>query len=142
MSVQPEKIVHILSGISERIFFNLSSSYEKAGYKDLSPPQGAVLCALHNKMPESMTSISKKILRDRSTVTQIVKRLVANGYVEKFKNGQDSRISEILLTEKGRAARSAVIRSSRKMFLRIYKNTTFEERRILMSLLEKVDSGS
>lgn len=142
MSAQPEKIVHLLSGISERIFFSLSSSYEKEGYKDISPTQGAVLCALRNKIPESMTSISKKIFRDRSTVTQLVKRLVANGYVERFKNIKDTRVSEIVLTEKGKAARSAVVRSSRKMFARIYKNTTFEERRILMSLLEKVDSGS
>ncbi|RHX86967.1 MarR family winged helix-turn-helix transcriptional regulator [Leptospira stimsonii] len=142
MSVEPEKIVHLLSGISERIFFSLSLSYKKEGYKDISPTQGAVLCALRNKMPESMTSISKKIFRDRSTVTQIVKRLVANGYVERFKNVEDSRISEIVLTEKGKAARAAVIRSSRKMFTRIYKHTTFEERRILISLLEKIDSGS
>ncbi|PJZ55679.1 MarR family transcriptional regulator [Leptospira barantonii] len=142
MSAQPEKIVHLLSGISERIFFSLSLSYEKEGYKDISPTQGAVLCALRNKIPESMTSISKKVFRDRSTVTQIVKRLVANGYVERFKNVQDSRISEIVLTEKGKAARSAVVRSSRKMFTRIYKHTTFEERRILIALLEKIDSGS
>ncbi|PJZ51809.1 MarR family winged helix-turn-helix transcriptional regulator [Leptospira adleri] len=142
MSVQPEKIVHLLSGISERIFFSLSLSYKKEGYKDISPPQGAVLCALRNKMPESMTSISKKVFRDRSTVTQIVKRLVANGYVERFKNLEDSRISEIILTEKGKAARAAVIRSSRKMFARIYKHTTYDERRILISLLEKIDSGN
>ncbi|TGL82081.1 MarR family winged helix-turn-helix transcriptional regulator [Leptospira yasudae] len=142
MSVQPEKIVHLLSGISERIFFSLSLSYEKEGYKDISPPQGAVLCALRNQMPESMTSISKKIFRDRSTVTQLVKKLIAKGYVERFKSTKDSRVSEIVLTEKGKAARSAVIRSSRKMFAKIYKNTTYEERRILISLLEKVDSGS
>jgi len=142
MSVHPEKIVHLMSGISERIFFSLSSSYKNEGFKDLSPPQGAVLCALGTKIPASMTFISRKILRDRSTVTQIVKRLVECGYVERTKNKDDSRVTEVILTEKGKTARAAVIRSSRKMFKRIYKNTTPEERKLLISLLEKIDSGS
>ncbi|WP_167881459.1 MarR family winged helix-turn-helix transcriptional regulator [Leptospira biflexa] len=120
----------------------MTSSYKKEGYEDITPPQGAVLCVLRNKTRETMTSISKQIYRDRSTVTQIVKKLEINGYVERDKNINDSRISEIFLTEKGKIARVAIIRSSRKMFSRIYKNTTFEERRFLISLLEKIDSGS
>ncbi|TGM34001.1 MarR family transcriptional regulator [Leptospira biflexa] len=142
MSIHPEKIIHLLSGISDRIFIHLTSSYKKEGYEDITPPQGAVLCVLRNKTRETMTSISKQIYRDRSTVTQIVKKLEINGYVERDKNINDSRISEIFLTEKGKIARVAIIRSSRKMFSRIYKNTTFEERRFLISLLEKIDSGS
>jgi DNA-binding MarR family transcriptional regulator len=142
MSVHPEKIVHLLSGISERIFFSLTSSYKNEGYDDLSPSHGAVLCAVGTKNPVSMTSIAQKILRDRSTVTQIVKALVSNGYAERSINPEDSRVMEVTLTEKGKAARVAVIRSSRKMFSKIYKKTSTEERRILISLLEKIDSGS
>ncbi|PJZ83059.1 MarR family winged helix-turn-helix transcriptional regulator [Leptospira harrisiae] len=142
MSAQPEKIMHLLSGISDRIFVNLTSSYKKEGYTDITPSQGAVLCALHNKVPQTMTSISQQVYRDPSTVTQIVKKLEVNGYLERRKNINDSRKTEIILTEKGKIARLAIVRSSRKMFTKIYKYTSFEERRLLISLLEKVNAGS
>ncbi|TGK33378.1 MarR family transcriptional regulator [Leptospira gomenensis] len=137
----PDRIAHIISGISDKIFLDLTLNYKKTNAPMITPPLGAVLCALSPGKTFSMKELARKSLRDPSTVTPIVAKLEKLEFIKRIKSPKDNRMFEVTLTPQGKQVRSSVVRASRKMFSKIYRNTSQEERRLLMNLLEKIDSG-
>ncbi|XDD49650.1 MarR family winged helix-turn-helix transcriptional regulator [Leptospira sp. WS92.C1] len=137
----PDRIAHIISGISDKIFLDLSLNYKKENVSMITPPQGAILCAMIPGKIFSMKELARKILRDPSTVTSIVVKLEKLEFIKRTKSSKDARMFEVTLTPHGTQIRSSVIRASRKMFVKIYRNTSYKERRTLMNILEKIDSG-
>lgn len=74
----------------------------EAGLKDLVPSHGDILLVLFAQKSVSMQELSRKIHRDPSTVTTLVKKLVKAGYVQTQKNDEDKRKTEVCLTRKGK----------------------------------------
>lgn len=80
----------------------LQDELKAAGYADLSTSHGDILTSLFRKDGKTVSEIARATHRTKSTVSVLVDRLVAGGYVEKRAHPQDSRAVGVWLTEKGR----------------------------------------
>jgi DNA-binding MarR family transcriptional regulator len=85
-----------------------------------------------------MKEISEGINRSKSTVTQLVDRLLIGGYVTKESNLEDKRFSYIVLTEKGLSIKKDFKEISENVIRAFFKDFTEEEADILLSLLDRV----
>lgn len=106
---------------------------------DIIPSHGNILTALYESNRKlTMKEISKKIGKDKSTVTSLVNRLINLGYVEKEKCSIDKRITYIRLTQKARDIEDTFNFISSQVKETAYSNFTEEEKQEFLRLLKKV----
>lgn len=82
--------------------------------------------------------LTQKISRQQPTVTVLIDKLVKLGYVERKKEGEDSRITLIYLTDKGKALEPVFEEISNKLKEIIYGGLKDEEKEQLEYQLEHV----
>lgn len=85
----------------------LTLCLHRAGLTDLVPSHGDILLHLFSHGPTPMQELAKAIGRDPSTVTALVRKLAAGGYVSTQKQEADRRVTKVLLTAKGKQLRGA-----------------------------------
>lgn len=85
------------------------------GMRGLATSHGDILAALFAEEPRTMLSLAEGIGRDPSTVTALVKKLVDAGYVTTYKNAQDRRVTEVVLTPKGYALQNGFDEISKEL---------------------------
>ncbi|KQT99683.1 MarR family winged helix-turn-helix transcriptional regulator [Sanguibacter sp. Leaf3] len=73
---------------------------------NLTHPQYLVMLALWQHGDLSMTSIASLVHLDPGTLTPLVKRLEATGYVARARGADDARVMVVSLTTEGAALRS------------------------------------
>lgn len=88
---------------------------EKSGLRGLAPSHGDVLVELLARKEISMSELSRRIERDPSTVTTLVKKLVAMGLAQTAKSSADRRSTMVFLTDKGRALEDDFVAISAQM---------------------------
>ncbi|WP_374008837.1 MarR family winged helix-turn-helix transcriptional regulator [Leifsonia sp. LS-T14] len=71
----------------------------------LTHPQYLVMLALWEQEPRSVKNLSDALALEPATLSPLLKRLEATGYVERRRNAADERALEVRLTERGRALR-------------------------------------
>lgn len=81
----------------------LSKCMQRSGLTGLVTSHGDILVQLFKEDGLSMGEIAQRIDRDPSTVTTLVKKLIASGYVKTERNPKDRRTTVVLLTNEGRA---------------------------------------
>lgn len=81
----------------------LAEQLDAAGLGELSPSHGDILAQLFAEEPLAMQDLARAIHRDPSTVTALVRKLAAAGYVETSKSLDDGRVMLVALTDEGRA---------------------------------------
>ncbi len=74
------------------------------GQSDLTPRQFVVLKAVAASDEPSQTTLVEKTGIDRSTLADIVRRLVAKGLLQRKRTRRDARMYAVRLTDKGLAA--------------------------------------
>ncbi len=65
-------------------------------------PQYLVMMVLWRDEPQTVGSLGERLLLDSSTLTPLLKRLEASGFVTRTRSTRDERVVDIALTEKGR----------------------------------------
>lgn len=85
------------------------------GYPMLSPTHGDVLSQLFMRGDTCMCELSRAIGRDPSTVTALVRKLAALGFVETRKSERDRRSTVVSLTEEGLRLRAPFEQISREL---------------------------
>ncbi len=73
-----------------------------AGHPDIEPCHGDVFVVLFAEDALGLTELARRSGRSKSTVSVMVRRLTALGYLEKITDEKDTRAVKIRLTEKGR----------------------------------------
>lgn len=76
---------------------------ERHGVKGLVPSHGSLLCLLYAETNVSMCVLAERLHRTRPTVTVLVDKLVALGYVTREQDLGDRRVTWVRLTDAGRA---------------------------------------
>ena len=76
---------------------------ERHGVKGLVPSHGSLLCLLYAETNVSMCVLADRLHRTRPTVTVLVDKLVALGYVTREQDPGDRRVTWVRLTDAGRA---------------------------------------
>jgi DNA-binding MarR family transcriptional regulator len=94
----------------------------------------------HSEMV-SMREIAKRIGRDKSTVTALVKKLIDFGYVQKDQDRNDSRVTLVKLTKSGRALREDFDEISKILLQRVYRDFTEEEKEVVIHALERINDN-
>ncbi len=69
----------------------------------LTYPQFVVMMALWESGPTTMKALSDTVMLESSTLTPLLKKLEAAGYVERKRNKDDERVLDVAPTEKGMA---------------------------------------
>ena len=88
---------------------------DKTGLEGLAPSHGDILVELFDGGEVSMSEISRRIARDPSTVTALVKKLVSTGLAETRKGDSDRRTTTVRLTEQGRALKGEFAEISERL---------------------------
>jgi DNA-binding MarR family transcriptional regulator len=71
----------------------------------LTHPQYLVMLALWGESPLSVTDLGRLLHLDSPTVSPLLKRLEASGYVTRSRSVTDERVLQVELTRRGRALR-------------------------------------
>ncbi len=82
---------------------------EEVGGAGLTPPQFSVVLAVHQNPCISQNDLVKLTGSDRSTVAELVGRLVARGFLVRKRLKDDQRVNRLLTTDEGRASLHSAI---------------------------------
>lgn len=128
-----------ISKIRNEVIDYIESELRKRGIEGLVVSHGNILDILYeNNGKLTMKEISEGISRSKSTVTQLVDRLLKAGYVTKESVLEDKRYSYIVLTEKGLSIKTDFKEISQNVMQEFFKDFTEEEIEILLLLLDRV----
>ena len=136
--MKTDHVISLIAGIRARAYRFLTSELRGSGMTGLSPSHGAILSTLYDHGPVSMRELARRIDRDKSTVTALVKKLVEHGYVTRSTDPHDSRVTIIGPTDKALALRPDFDRISERLIARTFRGFDREERESLVRSLEKM----
>lgn len=112
---QVSDLVSVLSRTLAHANCFLVHEMDAAGLSGLATSHGDILRQLFEHDGLSMHAIAERVDRDPSTVTALVKRLVADGYVTTERSAGDRRTVVVSLTERGRALERDFMETSQRL---------------------------
>lgn len=104
----------------------------------LFPGQEILLMKLSEKDGEPQKALCDSIGLDHSTVAKSLNRLEKQGLIERRKCPEDGRISQTYLTDKGRAATTAIANVWAELERRTVAGLSADEQAQLIALVEKI----
>ena len=135
-------IIYFISRAKANMIKFIENKLKENKLDDLIPTHGNILTALYESDKKlTMKEISKKIGKDKSTVTSLVNKLINLGYVEKEKCSNDKRVTYIGLTQKARDIEDSYNFISSQVKETAYKNFTEEEKKEFLRLLKKLSTN-
>lgn len=133
-----DHILSLVSGITSKANQLIISELESKNITGLAPSHGAILYFLYQSETLSMMELAKKINRDKSTLTALIKKLVRLGYVEKNKDPYDSRVTLVKLTKKAWDVKPDFDEISDTLLERVYKDFKLKDKKEVIYALEKM----
>ncbi|ALP35084.1 transcriptional regulator [Paenibacillus sp. IHB B 3084] len=128
----------LIGTIRDSINKLIVSELESNGIEGIVPTHGGILMFLYQKDGLSIKELTQKISRQQPTVTVLIDKLVKLGYVERKKEREDSRVTLIYLTDKGKELEPVFEAISNRLKETIYGGLKDEEKEQLEYLLEHV----
>jgi DNA-binding MarR family transcriptional regulator len=95
----------LLAKAAQRWNEALAEAFAAAGYDEVRPAYGSVLIPLFEQDGLRMGELARRGRLSKQTMTQLVRRLEADGLVERRVDPRDGRASLISLTARSRAFR-------------------------------------
>ncbi|WP_390617539.1 MarR family winged helix-turn-helix transcriptional regulator [Maricurvus nonylphenolicus] len=108
------------------------------GLGELVPSHGEILMALYMNPAMTMQDIAKYVARTKPTVTVLVDKLLALGYVSKKRSPDDGRIFQVSLTAKGKRLLMELGEISEAIHSKIDNILSTNEKQQLNKLLAKL----
>ena len=102
----------------------------------LTHPQYLVMLALWENAPLSVKDLSSLLQLDPGTLSPLIKRLEASGYVERKRKPEDERTLAIAPTERGRLLRQDAVQVPVEMMRRL--GMSREELTLLHQLMNRL----
>lgn len=131
-------LVHLLHRASQAAEDCLSRG---TGSSDVTPRQLAVLTAVARTPSISQTEIVHATGIDRSTLADIVRRLVRQGYLHRNRTREDARAYAVRLTEKGGALVAEMGAHAAKAEASLLERLSPADRGRLIDLLRQLADG-
>ena len=119
----------------------LRSRLNQKGLPELSSSHGFILFLLSKEEELTMGEIARRINRDQSTTTVLVRKLENNGLVETFSNKKDARSKLIKLTAKGMEYNKITSELSTELIQTFYKGFSAEEKSQLLNYLQRISEN-
>lgn len=108
------------------------------GQSDLTPRQFAVMRAVASSEEPSQTTLVEKTGIDRSTLADIVRRLVSKGLLQRKRTRRDARMYAVRLTDRGAAALKAAEPAARTTDERLLAALPAAQRDVFLDALKRV----
>lgn len=108
------------------------------GAADLTPRQYAVLRAIASSEEPSQTVLVEKTGIDRSTMADIMRRLLSKSLVQRRRTRKDARMYAVRLTDKGIAALKAAEPAARSTDDRILGSLPAAQRDLFLKSLSRI----
>jgi DNA-binding MarR family transcriptional regulator len=105
---------------------------------DLTPVQYAALVAIHSHPGIDATRLSAVIAFDRSTLGNVIERLVAKRHVTRRSAREDKRVKLLYLTKSGAALLRNIMPSVDRAQARMLQPLKAADRKTLMALLSQL----
>ena len=92
-----------LTGFLLRCASNIAdaSYYKKIGSAEITPRQFAVLLSLQNGEPMTQAALSVAMRMDRSTINEMIPRMIQRGLISKSSSPDDKRAVHLSITARG-----------------------------------------
>ena len=101
---------------------------------DLTLPQILLLSTISDEGVD-MSSLSKQMGVDNSTMTRLIDVLIRNGWAIKYKNKKDGRVVMVEITKKGEVLQEEIDKNIDKFGYEIYNSKSQEDREEVMEIL-------
>jgi len=101
---------------------------------DLTLPQILLLSTISDEGVD-MSSLSKQMGVDNSTMTRLIDVLIRNGWAVKYKNEKDARVVMVEITKKGELLQEEIDKNIDKFGYEIYNSISLEDREEVMEIL-------
>ena len=119
----------------------LRRKLNEMGLPELSSSHGYILFLLSRDEMLTMGEIAKKISKNKSTATVLVRKLEANGLVESFSNKDDARSKFVKLTSKGKEYNDATSAISKNLLQTFYRDFSEDEKQQLLFFLQRISEN-
>lgn len=136
--MKPRITIARISRISDKAHRFIIQELEKRGIYGIVPSHGGILSFLYIHENITMKELAEKIHRSKPTVTVLVDKLVALGYVLKEKSDADSRVTYIRLTEQGKSFQKDFQEISQSLNERVFQGISETEINMVDPILEKI----
>jgi len=111
---------------------------KEAGNTELVPSHGSLLSYVYeNGGRVQIKELYDVMLKQKSTITEMIKRLIKLGYLTKEASAEDKRVSYVVATEKAWAFRDAFSGISEDLQDKVFTDFTDEEAEEFVRLLKK-----
>lgn len=110
----------------------------KSDHKELTPRQYAVMAAIADSKLPSQTDLVALTGIDRSTLADIVRRLVDRGLVHRKRTKHDARAYQLALTEKGQVELGSAVNAARDTDEALLSALSAQEREMFLTALSKI----
>jgi len=134
-------VIALSSRITDKAHKLIIKELEHHGIHGIVPSHGGILSLLFSGEKFTMKDLAEKIHRTKPTVTVLVDKLVELAYVTKVKSSEDSRVTYIVLTEKGITLEPLFTEISDKLNSIVYKDVSEEDAEYLEKLLGKINQN-
>ena len=114
---------------------------ELTGQTQITPRQFGVLLTLHQRGSLTLTDLALAIRIDRSTLSEMVRRMNMIGFLDKSDNGSDGRSFMVRLTPNGLAAVNRLIPGAARLQGALLGRIPRDERRRLLHWMKLIAAG-
>lgn len=130
-----DDMVHRLSVTVAQANRFIAAQLKARGLTGIAPSHGDILAQLFASDERSMQELAHAIGRDPSTVTALVKKLAAAGYVRTEKRADDRRATVVSLTARGQELRGDFAAISRELLAVQSRGIDAEEQETMRRVL-------
>ncbi len=97
-----------------------------------------IIRLLHEHKKMSMKDIATNILKHKSTVTALIKKLIEEGYIQQSTDTFDKRKHFASLTPKGTQLKSLINSIEQKLLIHIHQHLNKQEHDAIIEILRKL----
>ena len=130
-----------MSRIREQANKLIVRELRQQGVEGIVPSHGEIMVHLFAAEECTMQNLAKQFNRTKPTVTVLIEKLVACGYVVKEKSAEDNRVTLIKLTAKGWELKPIFEVISAKMNAVVYQGLCEEEAEMLEKVLTQINGN-
>jgi DNA-binding MarR family transcriptional regulator len=138
MRVDETNFLYTLTNIRQRLFRFLRKELEQEGIRGVAPSYGDILFVLERKGTVTLQEVARHTIKDKSTISSVINKLEAGGYITKARDTSDARYTRLSLTAEAKEMKPALLRISDRMNRKIFQGLSGDEKRTLFRLMEKI----
>jgi MarR family transcriptional regulator, organic hydroperoxide resistance regulator len=138
MEINESTFLYTITSIRQKLFKFLEGELAREGIRDIAPSFGDILFVLDMKGPITMQELAKHTMKDKSTISTVINKLEAGGYIKKAKDTLDGRYTNLALTPKAKKLRPVLFGISGKMNARLFEGMGEKDKAALFRLMGKV----